>query len=261
MQTEKSADDAVFDGLFDKPADPAPTPPQPTEAPPEQTDLEDAIKAVDQSRMVPLSELIQERKKFKGQISEVERRALEAEAKARAYEQFAPRQQAQPQRQVQAPDPFTDPEGYAHHVASIAEQRLETERLHNSEERARDKFGDADVTEAFEAADQAGLIQRRFFIEQNPRHPWGELMKWHKQQKVLATVGDDPDAYEKKVEERVRQRLAEEAAKASGQPAAAAPTRFPGTLADNTAAGPQGAHLTEGAAMGALFDTNRKRKS
>lgn len=272
MTTGKSADDAVLDDVFSSDrdrganaetpptAEPA-APPVPREQPQTevQTDLEDAIKAVDQSRMVPLAELIAERKKFRGQHSELERRAIEAEARAKAYEQFAPRQQQPPPRQVQAPDPFTDPEGYAHHVAYVAEQRLETERLHNSEERARDKFGDAEVTEAFEAAKQAGLIQRRYFIEQNPRHPWGELMKWHKQQKVLATVGDDPDAYEKKVEERVRQRLAEEAAKGTGQ-AAAAPTRFPGTLADNTAATKQGAHLTSEAAMKSVFSSDRDRR-
>jgi hypothetical protein len=261
MQTEKSADDAVFDGLFDKPADPAPTPPQPTEAP-EQTDLEDAIKAVDQSRMVPLSELIQERKKFKGQISEVERRAIEAEAKARAYEQFAPRQQ-QPQRQpIQPPDPFTEPEKFAAFVEWRAEQQVFTDRLHRSEERARDKHGDELVEEALEAAKQAGHVERGTFVQQDPRHPWGALVKWHQEQKALAAIGPDPDAYRKKLEAEIRQQLAAEAAKTgNGTTPGAPPTRFPGTLADNTAAGPQGAHLTEGAAMGSLFDTNRKRKS
>jgi hypothetical protein len=272
MTTGKSADDAVLDDVFSSDrdrganaetpptAEPA-APPVPREQPQTevQTDLEDAIKAVDQSRMVPLAELIAERKKFRGQHSELERRAIEAEARAKAYEQFAPRQQQPPPRQVQAPDPFVDPQGYAHHVASEAAQLLETERLHNSEERARDKFGDAEVTEAFEAAKKAGLIERRHFIQANPRHPWGELMTWWKQQKVLQTVGDDPDAYEKKVEERVRQRLAEEAAKA-GQPAAVAPTRFPGTLADATATGQQGTHLTPEAAMKSVFSSDRDRR-
>lgn len=256
MQTEKSADDAVFDGLFDKPTEPTTTP-QPEAPAPVQTDLEDAIQAVDQQRMVPLSELIQERKKFKGQISDLERRAIEADAKAKAFETFAPRQQ-QPQRQpVQAPDPFTEPEKFAAFVEWRAEQQVFTDRLHRSEERARDKHGDDLVNEALEAAKQAGHVDRGTFVQQDPRHPWGALVKWHQEQKALAAIGPDPDAYRKKLEAEIR---AEIAKAGNGTTPGAAPPRFPGTLADNTAAGPQGAHLTEGAAMGALFDTNRKRK-
>jgi hypothetical protein len=265
MQTEKSADDAVMDEMFSTTRDRGPAKEPAPAAPEQQVDLEEAIAAVDQQRMVPLSELTSERKKLKAKLEEESRQRIEWETRAKLYQEQAERagqpQRPQPQRQVPIPDVFNDPEGYARYVEAQAAHRLETERLHNSEERARDKFGDAVVEEALDAARKAGLIERGHFLQANPRHPWGELVAWHKQQKVLATVGDDPDAYRKKVEDEIRAKLASEGSAGGTTAPGAPPQRFPGTLADNTAAGPQGAHLTEGAAMGSLFDTNRKRKS
>lgn len=276
MATDKSADDAVLDDVFsserDRGGNSAPpeaksepeagaaAPAQQAEPQPSQETAQDP----ETGRMVPLSELTGERKKLKAKIDEAERRAIEAETRAKIYEQQlqAPRQQPQvPQRQqVPIPDPVTDPDSYARFVHQSAHEVAFQERLNASEDRARDKYGDAAVEEAMQAATAKGLIQQGAFIQANPRHPYGALMEWHRREKVLARVGDDPDAYDKQVEERVRAKVLEELKAGKGPGAGAQPQHFPGTLAEATATGQQGGHLTDEAVMGAVFSSNRDRR-
>lgn len=209
------------------------------------------------NRHVPLSELLSERK----QRQEKERLYMEAEARAKAYEQMLQRQpqpQYQPQPQPQAeppPDFFTDPEAAFNHRIQTVQQQYTNMLLNQSEVMARDKFGDEPVDAALKAAQQAGVAHT--FM--NTPHPWGELVKWHKRQQTLQVVGDDPDAYRKKIEEEVRQKVLAElkAGGANGQPA----QKFPGSLATATGQGEQGAHLTEEAAMGSIFASGRNRKT
>jgi hypothetical protein len=275
MTTDKSADDAVLDDVFsserdrggksappeaastERPAEPQGQQPQ-EPAPTQEPQAQDP----ETGRMVPLAELLAERKKGKEKVSEAERRAIEAEARARVFEQQlqAPRQQPQPQRQqVRIPDPVAEPEEYARFVHQSTQHAVFEERLHASEERARDKHGDDLVNEAFQAANAAGLIgpQSPFF---QYRHPWGEMVEWHKKQKVLAEVGTDPQAFRQKVEQEARAKVLAELKAGNGPTAQGQPQRFPGTLAEATASGKQGAHLTDEAAMGSVFSTNRDRR-
>lgn len=268
MTADKLADDDALGDVFDSGRDRGgKSAPSEVKAPVEQvatTPPEQPAEEQDQDagKMVPLRELTSERKKLKGKLEEESRARIAAEERAKVLEQFArPQAQQAPQRQPEAPDPITDPEGYARFVDARAEHRVFQDRLHRSEERARDKYGDAEVDEAFQAAIAAGLIARQHFIQSEPRHPWGAMMEWHKQQKILQTVGNDPAAYEKQIEERVRQKVLKELQAGNGPIAAAQPTRFPGTLADTTAAGTQGAHLSEEAAMKDVFGTDRASRT
>lgn len=273
MTTDKSADDAVLDDVFsserDRGGNSAPpevtasepkaepqAQPKPDAAPTQETQTQDP----ETGRMVPLSELLAERKKGKEKASEAERRAIAAEERARIFEQQlqAPRQQPQPQRQqAPIPDPVTDPENYARYVHSTAQQTVFIERLNASEDRARDKHGDTAVDDALKAAEAAGLLQQGAFIQANPRHPFGALMDWHKRQQVLSVVGDDPEAYRKRIEEEARAKVLEELKAGNGPAAQGKPQVFPGTLAANTATGPQGGHLSDEAAMGTVFGSDR----
>lgn len=208
------------------------------------------------NRHVPLSELLAERKKRQ----ELERLQIEADARAKAYyEQLQTQQQRhvpppQPQQQIEPPDPFTDPEGYFRHVQQQFQTQLINQRLDTSELLARRHYGAQVVDEAFQAAQQAG-VTGHFIREPDP---YGALVEWHKKQKVLAEVGDDPGAYRKRLEEEVRQKVLEElkAGGAQGQQQ----QRFPGTLANATATGAQGAVLTDETMMQDIYGSERRNR-
>ena len=277
--TEGLNDDAVLDGVFDRETPPntaetgeqdsgqardergrfAPkSPPEPqeqVEAPPAPLEQQPQAPDPNANRHVPLSELLSERK----QRQEKERLYMEAEARAKAYEQMLQRQpqpQYQPQPQAQQPPDFNlDPEGALSFHLQRQQAAFVNQMLNQSEIMARDKFGDELVDAALKAAQVAGVTNT--FMDKP--HPWGELVKWHKRQQTLQVVGDDPEAFRKKVEEEVRQKVLAElkAGGASGQPA----PKFPGSLATATGQGEQGAHLTEEAAMGSIFASGRNRKT
>jgi hypothetical protein len=118
-----------------------------------------------------------------------------------------PRQQRQ-EEQPADPDPYADPTGFRdagvkRAVDPIAKQ-LEDQRLATSEMLARDKFGDETVDQAFTALDEAMRTnpQANRFDHQRimaARHPYAELVKWHKAQLATKEIGGDPAAYREKL--------------------------------------------------------------
>jgi len=249
-----------------QPLDPKPAEPRvsgestPRESPPSE-----------QPRHVPLPELLSEREKRKAEATrreEAEAKAREYEARVQQYEQFLAQLQQQ-QQQTPPPDPWTDPQGaLAYQQQQLQQQfqahvqRLEAQQMHDraniSESIARQKFGDEAVTAAQQAAIKAGLGPR--FMQE--RDPYASLMKWHQNNSFLQKVGPDPAAYEKTVEERAYQRLLADLQagkiKLNGQ--SAAPQRFPGSLADATAAGAPGGDLTDEAIAAEIFSPTRDRR-
>lgn len=205
------------------------------------------------SHRVPLHELEAEREKRKA----IEAAKTEAEARAQVYERELQQlraqqaQQRQPQRQqVPPPDPMTEPAEFAQYQQAMFNQQIMNERANFSEMRARDKFGD----QAVEAALQAAPESIRQAVLQRP-DPYGELIKWHKQASFITKVGPDPEAYEKSIEQRVRESVLAELKAGKLQLNGQAPPqqRFPGTLADNPATGAQTAHLSDEAMMAGVY--------
>lgn len=282
--TEGLSDDGVLDGVFDRE-----TPRETTEtaentdagrlrdergrfaakteaeqqaqAPQEQAPLEQQAQPdPNANRHVPLSELLSERK----QRQEKERLHIEAEARAKAYEaqiqqlMQQPRQQYQPQpqeQQVEVPDPYTDPQGWAQHLQGQFQKQMLDNRAAISRAAAVRQFGAEAVQQALSSVPND--VANRFYV--NSADPFGDLMDWHKEQQVRKEVGTDLEAYKKKLEEEVRQKVLAElkAGGANGQPA----PKFPGSLATATGQGEQGAHLTEEAAMGSIFASGRNRRT
>jgi len=280
MTTDQSASmDAALDDVFspgrdrggksapletNTPAEPAATPTPAAEATPTAQVSPEAVDP-NTGRMVPLTELTSERKKLKGERDEERRLRMEAEARAKVYQEQveAARRQPPPQapqrQQVQIPDPVTDPDSYARYVHHSAQSAVFEERLNASEDRARDKYGDAAVEEAMQAATAHGLIQQGAFIQANPRHPYGALMDWYRREKVLSTVGEDPEEYRKKIEEEVRTKLLAELKAGNVTTTAGVPQQFPGTLASATQQGATG-QITKNleAATQDVFASDRK---
>lgn len=138
-----------------------------------------------------------------------EKRALAAENEAlKARLAQAPQQQpqqaqpAQPAVEPTRPDPLLDPEGYAKAVREEIRQELLADRREESLQRAREA-NQAEFDEAYAAARQAvdPALKARM---QNSRDPGKTLIEWHRENKVKAEVGHDPNAWlEKKLEERL----------------------------------------------------------
>ena len=112
---------------------------------------------------------------------------------------------AQQEEKDDGPDPLLDPKGYAKHVREEIRNELLNERREESMKSAREANAEA-FDEAYRASLQAmqnGDVSIRARM-QNARDPGKELLKWHKEQRVKAEVGDDLEAFiEKKVQERI----------------------------------------------------------
>ena len=288
MTTGNTDEQSIMDSVFSKGSDmgaesAAPGAPLDTPAPeaaaPEPK-LEDVITPADvpdedeaplqgrdprTGKFVPVTELVAERKKLKGERDEQTRLRMEAEANAKAYKeqvesyqrlaQQQPRQAAPPVAQPQPPDPYLDPEGHAKYLQDSFEQRLIDERVNTSEMLARNKHGDAIVDQAIDAARQAGIAHRF----QGARDPVGAVVQWHKKAQAQAEVGDDLEAFKKRIaDDAVAKALAGLKATGTPQGQAQPAQRFPGTLADQTATGAQGAAIpTESEIMDRAFAKRR----
>lgn len=219
-------------------------------------------------RFVPVTELVAERKKLRGEREAEAKLRIEAEANAKAYKeqvehlqrqftqfQQPQRQPQQQEQQPQIPDPILDPEGYANFQQRFVSEQILNIRLNMDEQVARIRHTDAVIDAALQAAHQAGIAHHF----KSAAKPFEALVQWHKRQQMDVEIGGDLEAYKKRVaDEAVKAALAN--LKAGGQPVAqpqAQAQRFPGTLADHTAQGDQGAVLTEAAAISGVF--NRKR--
>lgn len=277
--TEGSGDDDVFDGVFDREAPqetPVETPNTETpsgqprddrgrfasQTPPQQeaeADVQPQAEAPPtpqpdlQDKRVPFAELQAERKKRQ----ELERLHLEAEARAKALEQVAMQSRHQPQPQVQQeeePDPYTDPQGWAQHQRNQVQEMIRQNRAAMSQRFAVAQYGAEAVQAAL--ASVPNHIANGFYA--NSADPFGDLMEWHKEQQVRKEVGTDLDGFKKRIEDEVRQKVLAElkAGGANGQPQ----PRFPGSLANATATGAQGAVLTDEAMMGDVFSSSRDRR-
>jgi hypothetical protein len=216
-------------------------------------------------RFVPVTELIAERKKLKERNDETDRLRIQAEANAKAYKEQVealqrqvsqPQRQAAPQTQQRIPDPYTEPEEFFAYQQQVIQQQLTDQRVNTSHMLANAKYGRDKVEAAVDAARQVGIAHR--FIE--AQEPFEALMSWHRKQARDAEVGEDLEAFKKRVsDEAVAKALAN--LKATGQPQGQAqpPQRFPGTLADQTPTGTQGAFLSEANAINDVFAKQQRR--
>lgn len=136
-------------------------------------------------------------------------KALETERAERARDraemdqlrrQFAATQK--PPEQPDKPDPLIDPEGYERYIESKFEARLLDSERELSLRMAHRTYKD-EFSQAYESAKQAmakgdAVLATRM---QRSRDPGETLMEWHKEQKVISEVGNDPNAFfEKRME-------------------------------------------------------------
>ncbi len=292
MTTEQSADDTLLNDVFssgrergadtaapieppveDKTPEAKADPDQPSEPDAKAEGQDDGAKPQgyrdpSTGRFVPLKELTSEREKR--QSAE---KARDEEARLRKdaednwrrtqaqVEEIQRRIQAQAQPHQPPPDPNLDPAGAMAFQQEQFQQALLNQRLNTSEMLTRNKHGDQIVDAAFQAAQQAGVLKS--FV--GSKDCYGDLVKWHRHQQVLARVGEDPDAYEKTLEDKIRAKVLEElkTGNRAVMPGQTPPPaqQFPGSLADATGTGSNVAvPVSDEAIMGNVFGSTRKRK-
>ena len=150
-----------------------------------------------------LREINEERRQL-----QAERDQLRAEqARTQAYLEQMRRQQAPPQ-EPQLPDPVLDPAGYTkalqENMRREFAQQQAADRLNFNLEMTHMRYGER-FEKAFEqiiSEGQRGNQQLVRHITSQP-NPGEALMRWFTQNQVMAEVGPDPAAYQKKVREQL----------------------------------------------------------
>ncbi len=260
---EEAALGKIFSSDRDRGSDTAepaakPTPEaEATSAPPtaDEVKAEPTAKDPETGRMVPLSELLGERKRY----SSEKKLREEAEARAKAMEDVVYRlQQGQTQhQQYPEPDPYADPAGALKDVQRRLREEMDARIVSVSMAGAVRSYGREMVDEAIAEAKRQGVSEQ--FISRPD--PFEDLIAWHKRQKIIAKIGDDPDAYEKNLEKQIEARILEKIRR-NGSPTSQPPPRLPGTLVDATASGPQGVAIPTGEqVLGRIFATDRNRRA
>lgn len=166
-----------------------------------------------EAQRIPVKALEDERRKrqdLERQLQEMQKRIA-----------GPPRQdpQAPPPQQ---PDWFVEPERAAQHMMAQMEERRLNDRANMSERIAVRTHGAELVEEAKRAAIEAG-VGRYFFV--NSADPYDDLITWHRKQKFVSEIGDDPEAYK----QRLREELMAELGQGNPQPPpSAVPPPAPG---------------------------------
>jgi hypothetical protein len=223
---------------------PAQQPPEPQEQPPSPPPEEPgtaAPPAAGTDRQVPLDALEAvrgERNDWKGKATEAQTEARMLREQLQRFQQGQQGQQGQPQQ--------IDP-------MQAQVQRMENVVLNASERAARRDHGTETVDKAWQR------VQQEF--SQNPAlyqqivgspDPWDAVVQQGKRLLAMDEIGTDPEAFRKKVEERVR---AELAANPLATPAAApAAPNLPQSLAGARSAGARGTTFTGPTPMENLFN-------
>lgn len=174
--------------------------------------------------MVPSSRLREEADARRA----VERERDEARARIAEYERAGRQQQPTPQVPAEKKAEFwDDPEGFVRGIISSGAQDSGRVLRDVSQLMAEQQFGADTVQAAGEALKQqlqsnpsAQFEYQRIMAS---RHPYAELVNWHKQHQALTEIGNDPAAYRTRIIEEalkdpaVQQRVLE-AARGSAQP-------------------------------------------
>lgn len=177
-----------------------------------------------QPHQVPLSELIEERKRRQSAEEfqrNQQRRIDQLEQTMARFTQ--PPQPPQPQI-----DPYEDPQAFAQSIEQRIEHRFLNMSLNESERRARDAHGAEAVDAAFEAAQRSGFAQA--FV--NKPDAYGEMVRWHKAQQLSETIGEDPNAYRERLKSEVKQQLLAEMRQGTPPPSNITPPLSSATRAD-----------------------------
>lgn len=217
MATEQPLPPDVSDGYNVPPPaiEPAPVAQPQVPEPPQQVQQP-------QTQMVPLAELISERR----ERQEYAQRVRQLEDSMRRLSQ--PQPQPVPQPQV---DPELDPVGAYHQLRNEFSEALRLQNIAYSRTRAAQQHGADKVKEVADAAFQAGLAD----VFATREDPFSEAFAWYEGEQLRRQIGSDPSAYEQKLRQQITAEIL--ARMKQGTPP---PSNLPPSLSTATRANPQG---------------------
>lgn len=265
-EAEQLTEEDRLSGVFGVREEPAPVEdkqPEPVKEPePKGEEPEKAEQDREENRphQVPYAEFKKERdrRKTAEELREESSRRIEdlhkeLQEQKRLLEQL--RQPPQPQaQQVEEeedfPDPVSDPLGYARAVQQRLETRMLSRELDMSERMAVKAHGKDLVDKAFDWAKEVGVLPRLIKSEDC----YGMAVDLYQQATALREIGN-PAQYRERLERELREKILDEMKQGQKQP----PQHIPGTLADATATGTQGANETDEQMLDRMFASNRKR--
>lgn len=109
---------------------------------------------------------------------------------------------AAPQQEEEEPDPLLDPKGYREFIRKQVNADLLNERREMSLQAAHRAYK-GEFEEAYSAAQKQVDPALKAMMQQS-RDPGETLMAWHRQQKTMREVGNDPNAWlQKKLDEQL----------------------------------------------------------
>lgn len=163
---------------------------------------------------VPIQTVLAERDKR--QAAE----AANADLKKRIDRLEAQSRQSAPKPKVEAVDPLIDPEKYAEQMQQQSQALVVRERFNMSKMiHSSTTEGATALTVAEKAFEDAAEDSPHLLgLLYNAPDPYKYILDWHKRESVLAAVGNDLSAYEKKI---IEKHLATEAAKTAAASVAA----------------------------------------
>ena len=225
----------------------ATSPPQaaPTQAQPGKPGAPPApAEATQQDHRVPLRELLDERERRQ----ELQRQLAHLQSQM---------QQAQRQQQpAEKPDFYADPDAYLSHTLNPLRQEIGSQigemREGFSRMMAIEKHGEETVSSAFAELERqmaVGQGQYDYARIMRSQHPFGELVRWHKNYQTQSKIGGDLDGFLKKREDELlndpqfMQRVAEKLRAGNGSTPAsgrsAGNVQLPPSLNKMTSAAPR----------------------
>lgn len=200
--------------------------------------------AAQQPGHVPIQALDAERGKRKETEERYEKKLKELEDRIASLSK--PQQAMQQAQPVAPPEIFEDPDGYIRHQLTPVQQQMMDMREFVSENMATTAYGADAVNEAKQAIEQVAATpegQRVIHEMLQSQHPYDALMKWHKKQKAMAEVGDDPEAYfQRRLQEMQAAQQQPQTPTQTQQPAAQTaplPTDFSGAPSGGPRGGPE----------------------
>lgn len=143
------------------------------------------------------------------------------------------------QPQQESPDFFSNPEAAVQQFMRPMMQRIEGMSEAMSRQFAVRDHGNETITQAYKAMEQridrdpAARSDYQRIMQSGD--PWGELVRWHKRESVMAEIGTDPDAYREKIKAEL---MAEIQKTEPAQAATVMPSNFAGARNVGARTGP-----------------------
>jgi hypothetical protein len=185
--------------------------------------------------------LADENAELKRRLEEVERRLTAPQPPV----QRVPQQAAEPPKPPEFwvnPDEATD--FRVRRAVDPVMQQMQEMRLGFSKQLATTVHGEGAVTEAIQALgtlrqQNPGEFARLEAQAASSADPVGDVVRWHKRQRTLQEVGEDPAAYRERIRQEVLAEMQTQQGETAPQPASQSQPRLPSSFAAPSAGGPR----------------------